>query len=142
MKKTQIIMNKPIYLALTILDLIKIAMSEFSSDYIKQKYSEKAKLCYMDTDSFIICLKTRLMKDELGRHLMKKFIGLSPKIYSYLKDNNGEDKKEKDTKKCFIKRELTFKDYKKCLKGSWFLIIINYLERKEINVDYLNKDKK
>ena len=61
---------------------------------------------------------TGLMKDELGEQIMKKFFGLRAKEYSNLKDNNDEDKKPKVTKKCVIKRNLKFKDYKKCLKPS------------------------
>ena len=45
-----------------------------------------------------------LMKDELGGQIMKEFVGLRPKSYSYLKDNNDEDKKAKGTKKCVIKK--------------------------------------
>ena len=54
MKKTQVCMNKPVYLGLSILQLSKISMFEFWYDYVKPKYGEKAKLCYMDTDSFIL----------------------------------------------------------------------------------------
>ena len=46
------------------------------------------------------------MKHESGIEIMKEFVGLTAKIYSYLKDNNDEDKKAKDTKKCLIKRKL------------------------------------
>ena len=53
------------------------------------------------------------MKDELGGQIMKKFVGLRAKPYCYLKDNNNEDKKAKDTKKC-QKRKLKFQDYKNC----------------------------
>ena len=45
-KKTQIIMNKPVYLGLSILDLIKTLMYEFWYDYVKPKNGENAKLCY------------------------------------------------------------------------------------------------
>ena len=45
--------NKPVYLGLWILDLSKILMYEFWYDYVKLKYGEKWKLCYMDADSFI-----------------------------------------------------------------------------------------
>ena len=58
MRKTKIIMNKPVYLGQAILDISKILMYEFWYDYIKPKYGEKAKLCYMDTDSFNIHIET------------------------------------------------------------------------------------
>ena len=45
MKKTQILMNKPVYIFLSILELRKIVMYDFWYDYIKLKYEEKAKLC-------------------------------------------------------------------------------------------------
>ena len=54
MRKTQILMNKPIYSGLSILDLSKITMHKFWYDYVKPKYGENAKLCYMDTDSFVV----------------------------------------------------------------------------------------
>ena len=51
-------------------------------------------------------------------------------------------KKAKPTKKCVVKRRLKFEDYKKCLKASQIINIVNYLEKKEINVDSLEEDKK
>ena len=48
------------------------------------------------------------MADELGRQIMKEFVGLKGKTYSCLKDNNNEDKKAKGTKQCVIKRKLKF----------------------------------
>ena len=53
MKKIEIIMNKLTHLGLSILELSNILMHEFSYDYVKLKYDEKAKLCYMDTDSLL-----------------------------------------------------------------------------------------
>ena len=50
--------NKPIYLGISILDNSKTLMHEFWYDYVKLKYQDKAKLCYMDTDSFAIYIKT------------------------------------------------------------------------------------
>ena len=67
MRKTQILTNKPVYLGLSILDLNKIVMYEFWYDYVKPKYGENAKLCYMDTDSFIVHVKTdHIYKDIAG----------------------------------------------------------------------------
>ena len=54
-------------------------------------------------------------KDELGRKIMKEFVALRGKKYAYLMDDDGEEKKSKGTKKCVIKRELMFKNYKDCL---------------------------
>ena len=51
-------MNKPVYLGLSKLDLSKTVMYEFQYDYVKPKYSEKAKICYVDIDSFIVHVKT------------------------------------------------------------------------------------
>ena len=49
MRKTQIFTNKPVCLGLSILELSKIVMYEIWYEYIKPKYEDKAKLCYMDT---------------------------------------------------------------------------------------------
>ena len=57
-------MNKPIYLGLSILELSKILTYELWYDYVKQKYGEDmAKLCYMDTDSLIVYIKTHIYED-------------------------------------------------------------------------------
>ena len=58
MKKTKVKMNKPVYLGMSILDISKTLMYKFWYDYIKPKYEDRAKLCYMDTDSFIIHIIT------------------------------------------------------------------------------------
>ena len=58
MKKTKVKMNKPIYLGLLILEFSKILMYEFWYGYMKSKYGDNVKLCYMDTDSFIMNIKT------------------------------------------------------------------------------------
>ena len=57
MRKTQILVNKSVYLGLSILDVSKTVLYEFWYDYVKQKTGENAKLYYMNTDSFIVyCL--------------------------------------------------------------------------------------
>ena len=58
MKKTKVYMNKPVYVGQAVLDLSKTLMYEFWYDYIKPKYGDKVKLCYMDTDSFIFYVET------------------------------------------------------------------------------------
>ena len=56
MKKTRVKMNKPLYLTMSILDISKTLMYKFWYDYFKPKYRDRAKLCYTDTDSFIIII--------------------------------------------------------------------------------------
>ena len=58
MKKTNVKMNKPAYLGISILDIRKPLMYEYWYDFIKPKYRDRAKLCYSDTDSFIIHIIT------------------------------------------------------------------------------------
>ena len=57
MNKMRVKTNKPIYLGLSILDISKILMYDFWYDYMKPKYGNRVKLCYMDTDSFIMSIK-------------------------------------------------------------------------------------
>ena len=57
-RRVEVKMNKPIYLGQAILDISKILMYEFWYNYIKPKYEDKARLCYTDTDSFVIYIKT------------------------------------------------------------------------------------
>ena len=54
MKKKKVKINKPACLGMSILDISKTLMYEFWYDFIKPKYQDRAKLCYMDTDSFVI----------------------------------------------------------------------------------------
>ena len=54
------------------------------------------------------------MKDELGGEIMREFISLPPKMYSY-KVGNSEPKKCKGIKKCVVKKTISFDDYKRCL---------------------------
>ena len=54
-------------------------------------------------------------KDELGGKNMKEFVWLRAKTYAYLIDNDSQNNKAKGTKKCVIKRRLTFENFKYCL---------------------------
>ena len=144
MKKTKVKMNKPIYLGLSTLEISKILMYEFWYDYMKPKYNDNVKLCYImniktidfyediasdvenrfDTSNYEVNrpLPTGknkkvigLMKYELGGKIITEFVTLRPKTYSFLTDDGKEDKKAKGTKKCVIKKMIKFNDYKKCL---------------------------
>ena len=58
---------------------------------------------------------TGLFKDELGEKIIKEFCALRAKTYACLMGDDSEAKKAKGTKKCVIKRELMFGNYKDCL---------------------------
>ena len=72
-KKTKVKMNKLIYLGMSILDISKTLMYEFWYDYIKPKYQDKAKLCYMDTDSFVIHIKTEDFYEDIANDVEEWF---------------------------------------------------------------------
>ena len=73
MKKVKVKMNKPIYLGLSILEISKIIIYEFWYDYMKKKYGDMVKLCYMDTDSLIMNIKTRDCYKGIARDVEERF---------------------------------------------------------------------
>ena len=70
-KKTKIKMNVPIYIGFKILDVSKMVMWGFFSDYLKPKYGDKIKLCYTDTDSFILHIKTKDFYEDVNNDVGK-----------------------------------------------------------------------
>ena len=73
MKKTNVKMNKPIYLGFSILEVSKTLMYEFWYAYMKPKYEEKAKFCYTDIDSFIAYIKTEEFYEDIASDVDKWF---------------------------------------------------------------------
>ena len=73
MNKIKVKFNKPIYLGLSILEISKILMYEFWYDYMKPKYNDSVKLCYMDTDSFIMNIKTEDFYKDISNDVEKRF---------------------------------------------------------------------
>ena len=57
------------------------------------------------------------MKDELGRKIKTKFVGLQAKTYSYLIDDGSEDKNAKGFKN-FVIKNLKFENFKKYLEAT------------------------
>ena len=96
-------MNKPIYLVLSVLDISKITMYEFWYDYVKSKYEDKVKLCYMDTDSFVVHIKTKDFYKYIAEHVKERFdtsnyiydrplpTGFNKKVIGLVKDELGGD---------------------------------------------------
>ena len=66
-------MNKPIYLGLSILEISKIIMYEFSYDYVKKRYGDMVKLCYTDTDSLIMNIKKKDFYKDIAQDVQERF---------------------------------------------------------------------
>ena len=73
MKRTQILINKLVNLGLSILETRKIVIYEFWYAYVKPKYEEKAKLCYMDTDVFTVYIKTGDIYLDISKDIETRF---------------------------------------------------------------------
>ena len=101
MKKTKVKMNMAIYLRLAILEISKILMYEFWYDYMIPKYNDNVKLCYMDTDSFIINIKTNDFYEDIASDIENRFdtsnyevnrplpAGKNKKVIGLMKDELG-----------------------------------------------------
>ena len=94
-------MNKPIYLGLSILEISKLLMYEFWYDYMKPNYGDNIKLCCMDTDSFIMNIKTEDFYKDIANDVEKRFdtsnyevdrpllTGKNKKVIGLMKDELG-----------------------------------------------------
>ena len=101
MNKTKVKINKPIYLGLSILEISKILMYEFWYDYMKPKYGNNVKSCYMDTDSFMMNIKTEDFYKDISNDVEKRFdmsnyevnrplpTGTNIKVIGLMKDELG-----------------------------------------------------
>ena len=101
MKKTKVKMNKPVYLGLSILEISKTLIYEFWYNYMKPKYGDNVKLCYMDADSFIMHIKTEDFYKDIAEDVEKRFdtssyecdrplsIGKNKKVIGLIKDELG-----------------------------------------------------
>ena len=103
-KKIEVKMNKPIYLGQAILDISKTLMYVLWYDYIKPKYEDKSRLCYMDTESFVMHIKTEDFYKDIASDVERWFdtsnydekdkiplpIGKNKKVIGLFKDELGD----------------------------------------------------
>ena len=73
LRKTKVYMNKPIYIGQAVLDISKTLMYKFFYDYLKPKYGDKVKLCYMDTESFIFYVQTNDFYKDISNDVIEWF---------------------------------------------------------------------
>ena len=146
-RKERVLLNKPIYVGMAILDMSKVLMFDYYYNHLKKLYGENVRLLYTDTDSLIVKVDTEdiyanmlkhadlydisnyspghplysdqnkkvigKLKDELGGKVMTEFIGLRPKMYSYIGEESG--KRAKGVKKFVLQNSITHDDYRSCL---------------------------
>ena len=73
MRKRRLLFNKPVYLGMCILDLSKTLMYDFHYNYIKQKYKDKAKLLFTDTDSLMYEIETKDFYKDISTDVKRRF---------------------------------------------------------------------
>ncbi|XP_061187991.1 uncharacterized protein LOC133196056 [Saccostrea echinata] len=158
--KQKLVLNRPIYVGFSILELSKVLMYDFHYNYIKEKYGNRAALCFTDTDSLCYDISTEdvyvdmmesqhcfdfsdypvthflhsnvnkkvlgKMKDECQGHIMREFVGLKPKMYSFIYEKKivqneneficqEEKKRAKGVKKAVVQSSIQHENYKNCL---------------------------
>ena len=93
-EKEEVLLNKPIYLGMTILDLSKLHMYKFYYDVLKDKYDNKIRLAYTDTDSYIFEIETEDMYKDFRE--LNDYMDFSdyPKNHP---NYSAENKKNQDT---------------------------------------------
>lgn len=158
LSKQKLILNRPIYVGFSILDLSKVLMYDFHYNYIKKRYEDCASLCFTDTDSLCYDISTDdlyedmkqdqcyfdfsdypethknhsnankkvlgKMKDECSGHVMREFVGLKPKMYSFVYEKKipqsqniyqEEKKRAKGVSKVVVQSNIQHENYKNCL---------------------------
>ena len=97
--KKKVKMNKAVYLSMSILDISKTLMYKLWYDYIKPKYQDYTKLCYIDIDSFIIYIKTEDFYKDIANDFEKWF-----DTSNYSEDDNKPLLREMNKNKSVILR--------------------------------------
>jgi hypothetical protein len=64
-RKTEVILNRPTYVGMCVLDLSKLCMYQFYYDTLKARYRDKVELCYTDTDSLFVKIQTEDINADL-----------------------------------------------------------------------------
>ncbi|XP_078335323.1 uncharacterized protein LOC144626188 [Crassostrea virginica] len=158
--KQKLVLNRPIYVGFSILELSKVLMYDFHYNYVRTTYGSKASLCFTDTDSLCYDIATDdvyldmqrnqhhfdlsdypethflhnnqnkkvlgKMKDECHGHVMREFVGLKPKMYSFtyerklMRDDREirvreEKKRAKGVSRVVVQSNIHHEHYKSCL---------------------------
>ena len=102
MRKTKLVLNKPVYTGMKILENSKILMYDFFYNYLKARYGHKCELVYTDTDSLILDIQTEDVYEDMKEHLWMYdtsnypkdhplYDGKNKKVLGKIKMNVGEE---------------------------------------------------
>ena len=143
MRKVVVRMYKPVYLGQAILDISKTLMYDFYYGYLKEKYGDRVRLCYTDTDSFILYILTEDFYEDIESDVNEKFdtssyskntnrpitVGVNKKVLGMMKDELGDNEMIESVNVCaklysYTKQDLNgniieckkAKGTKKCVK--------------------------
>ena len=131
MKKTRLGFDKPVYLGMCILDLSKTLIYDFHYNYIRQKYEDKAKLLFTDTDSLMYEIQTEYFYKDISSDIERRFdtndyphdhpsgipSGFNKKVHSMFKDEASGKVMDKFVglrAKLYLYRMLEGEESKKC----------------------------
>ena len=67
MHKSKLLLSKPVYVGMRILDNSKILVYDFFYNKLKKRYGPRCELLYMDTDSLLLCITEGVYKDMEAR---------------------------------------------------------------------------
>ena len=131
MHKRRLVLNKPVYTGMTILENSKILMYEFFYDFLKAKYGPRCDLIYTDTDSLLLHIQTDDVYEALRRHKQKgsgqderrvrrradRRSGGAEAKDVFDQEGGGQHKEGEGGEKNVIEREITHEHYKEALFG-------------------------
>ena len=73
MYKTKVVLNKPTYVGMTVLDLSKTLMYRFHYEYIKPMYGDRAKLLFTETNSLMYEIQTHNFYKDISPDVSEMF---------------------------------------------------------------------